>query len=115
MFWAWPAFAADDPPPLGPEGDVPVASVSADGVQKCMGLLQSIIGPTRDHLDRTLISSSPVRGPLFRADLASTAGGQVVRWRFVCPISKPGSVLVSFALDTPPLRSGPWGNLAEFR
>ena len=113
---AWPTLAGEPSPmpPLGPQGETALASPPAQGVERCLTLLRQATDREHAHVDRSLVTSSPRWGPMFRADF-STSTAPTVAARFVCPIDPPGPVVFSFEVDIPPLVSGPWGNVTSYR
>jgi hypothetical protein len=109
------AHAADVPPtpPLQPDGETPAQGPPSPEVARCISYLQLVTSRTHQHIDRSLVTQSSRWGTIFRADISSTADGTTVSARFVCPTGGPGPhpVEISFLLDTPPLASGPWGDV----
>ena len=100
-------------PPLGPEGEVAVATPPGQGVEHCMTVLHSLTDRGHGHIDRSLITSSPRWGLLFRADFSSGAHPGATG-RLVCPIGSHAPVMISLELNVPPLASGPWGKVTTY-
>ena len=109
------AAALPSAPPLGPEGESAAANPAGDGVNDCLKYLGLITTRLHDHVDRTLISANQRWGLVLRADVSAPGDGAKVSWRFVCPVSAHGPVVLSAELNLPPLSSGPWGQVTTFK
>jgi hypothetical protein len=113
------AHAADLPPtpPLQPDGETPVLGPASPEVARCISYLRLVTSRTHQHIDRSLVTQSPRWGTIFRADISTAEDGTIVSARFVCPTGGPGPhpVEISFLLDTPPLVSGPWGDVTVYK
>ncbi len=111
---AAPAGAADlmdDLPPLGPDKDMRVMRTDSPEARSCAASAGTMARSLRGRIIRSVFTYSPAWGMVWRGDI--TGGGSAGGWRYICSVDLKGKkrFVVVPARETPPLASGPWGDV----
>jgi hypothetical protein len=107
-----------DAPPLSLTPDETEASRDDETAKSCLARAQDDVADLHGHIERVLVTRSPKSGVVWRADFSFKFQGKTFVHRFVCTNSMTETAPLEMsdpAQNTPPLTSGPWGKVTEYR